>query len=87
MDSCWAFFEEDPRFFDMSTLGPRFEIEDTPLDAAGLNRAARDVKAQLPQLLTAKIREHRGGIPTMTPDGAHCRAGPGGAGLFLCERL
>jgi 4-methylaminobutanoate oxidase (formaldehyde-forming) len=29
------------------------------------------VKQQLPILLQAKVREHRGGIPTMTADGQH----------------
>jgi glycine/D-amino acid oxidase-like deaminating enzyme len=32
---------------------------------------AEDVKSQLPILRTAKVREHRGGIATMTADGQH----------------
>jgi glycine/D-amino acid oxidase-like deaminating enzyme len=67
----WGVYEEEPRFFDMGTLGSKFDIKDMPLDAEVLWRAARDVKCQLPILLTAKIREHRGGIPTMTADGQH----------------
>ncbi len=67
----WGVYEEEPRFFDMSTLGSRFQIKDLPLDAEVLWRAAREVRAQLPISLEAKVREHRGGIPTMTADGQH----------------
>ena len=67
----WGVYEEHPRFFDMSRLGDRFQIKDMPLDASVLWRYAEDVKPQLPILLRAKVREHRGGIPTMTADGQH----------------
>lgn len=67
----WGVYEEDPRFFDMKALGDEFQIKDMPLDASVLWRYAEDVKPQLPILLKAKVREHRGGIPTMTADGQH----------------
>ncbi len=67
----WGVYEEDPRFFDMSSLGEKFQVKDMVLDAEVLWRYADDVKRQLPILLTAKVREHRGGIPTMTADGQH----------------
>ena len=67
----WGVYEEDPRFFDMQSLGPSFDIKDMPLDIEVLRSAADDVKAQLPILQTAKVREFRGGIPTMTADGQH----------------
>jgi len=67
----WGVYEEDPRFFDMDALGEKFHIKDMPLDAEVLWRYADDVKQQLPILLKAKVREHRGGIPTMTADGQH----------------
>src|SRR5262245_55275098 len=67
----WGVYEEDPRFFDMSSLGESFQIKDMPLDADVLWRYADDVKRQLPVLLRANVREHRGGIPTMTADGQH----------------
>jgi glycine/D-amino acid oxidase-like deaminating enzyme len=67
----WGVYEEDPRFFDMTALGETFQIKDMPLDAGVLWRYADDVKQQLPILLKAKVREHRGGIPTMTADGQH----------------
>jgi len=67
----WGVYEEDPRFFDMSAVDENFQIKDMALDPNVLWRYAEDVKAQLPVLLRAKVREHRGGIPTMTADGQH----------------
>jgi glycine/D-amino acid oxidase-like deaminating enzyme len=67
----WGVYEEEPRFFDMQSLGPTFDVKDMPLDMQVLRSAAEDVKAQLPVLRTAKVREFRGGIPTMTADGQH----------------
>lgn len=82
----WGVYEEDPRFFDMNKLGPRFHVKDMPLDAGVLKRAAEDVKVQLPILVQARIREHRGGIPTMTADGQHI-VGPAPAawGFFFAS--
>ena len=67
----WGVYEEDPRFFDMQSLGPAFDIKDMPLDMEVLRSAADEVKAQMPILRTANVRELRGGIPTMTADGQH----------------
>jgi glycine/D-amino acid oxidase-like deaminating enzyme len=67
----WGVYEENPSFFDMNELGEKFQIKDMPLDAGVLWHYAEDVKSQLPILLKAKVREHRGGIPTMTGDGQH----------------
>jgi len=67
----WGVYEEDPRFFDMSSLGDKFQIKDMALDPRVLWRYAEDVRPQLPVLLKAKVCEHRGGIPTMTADGQH----------------
>src|SRR5262245_40796175 len=67
----WGVYEEDPRFFEMDSLGESFQITDMPLDASVLRRYADDVKPQLPVLSKANVREHRGGIPTMTADGQH----------------
>jgi 4-methylaminobutanoate oxidase (formaldehyde-forming) len=67
----WGVYEERPRFFDMNALGEGFQIKDMPLDASVLWHYAEDVKPQLPILQKAKVREHRGGIPTMTADGQH----------------
>jgi 4-methylaminobutanoate oxidase (formaldehyde-forming) len=67
----WGVYEENPRFFDMAALGDAFQIKDMKLDAQVLWHYAEDVRAQLPILLQAKVREHRGGIPTITADGLH----------------
>jgi glycine/D-amino acid oxidase-like deaminating enzyme len=82
----WGVYEEDPCFFDMQSLGPHFDIKDMPLDIKVLRNAAEDVKAQLPILQTAKVREFRGGIPTMTADGHHI-VGPAPAvkGFFFAS--
>jgi glycine/D-amino acid oxidase-like deaminating enzyme len=82
----WGVYEEDPRFFDMHSLGPSFDMKDVPLDIEVLRSAADDVKAQIPILQTAKVREFRGGIPTMTADGQHI-LGPDAAvdGFFFAS--
>jgi 4-methylaminobutanoate oxidase (formaldehyde-forming) len=67
----WGVYEEHPTFFDMAALGDAFQVKDMKLDAGLLRHYAEDVRAQLPILLEAKVREHRGGIPTMTADGQH----------------
>ncbi|MGV2287758.1 FAD-binding oxidoreductase [Trinickia sp. YCB016] len=67
----WGVYEDNPRFFDMNGFDANFDIKDLSLDAEILWRYARDVEAQLPVLLKAGVREHRGGLPTMTADGQH----------------
>jgi 4-methylaminobutanoate oxidase (formaldehyde-forming) len=80
----WGGYEEDPRAFDMDALGEDFQIADTPLDADVLWRLAHDVRRQLPVLGEAKIREHRGGLPTMTADGQHIVGpAPAAEGFFV----
>jgi len=80
----WGAYEEGPRFFDMRALGAGFQIRDMPLDPEVLWLCAGEVKDQLPILLKAKVREHRGGIPTMTADGQHIVGpAPGARGFFI----
>ncbi|WP_176135193.1 NAD(P)/FAD-dependent oxidoreductase [Paraburkholderia atlantica] len=67
----WGVYEENPRFFDMNGFDANFDVKDLSLDADVLWHYARDVEAQLPMLLNTAIREHRGGLPTMTADGQH----------------
>jgi 4-methylaminobutanoate oxidase (formaldehyde-forming) len=82
----WGVYEESPRFFDMQSLGPGFHIKDTPLDIEVLREAAGDVKDQMPILETAKVREFRGGIPTMTADGQHILGpAPGVKGFYFAS--
>ena len=82
----WGVYEESPRFFDMQSLGAGFDVKDMPLDIGVLHAAAGEVKDQLPSLQTAKVREFRGGIPTMTADGHHV-LGPatGATGFYFAS--
>jgi glycine/D-amino acid oxidase-like deaminating enzyme len=82
----WGAYEEDPRFVDMDALGDAFDIKDTPLDADVLWRHAREVEPQLPILLKATVREHRGGMPTITADGQYVVGpSPAVAGFFFAS--
>src|SRR5262249_2402919 len=79
----WGGFEEAPKQFDMDALDARFQIKDLALDREVLRRLAEDIKEQMPILLAAPVREHRGGLPTMTADGQHIIGpAPAAAGFF-----
>jgi 4-methylaminobutanoate oxidase (formaldehyde-forming) len=80
----WGVFEENPRQFDMDALDGHFQTADLSLDPDVLWRAAEEVALQLPALRAAGVREHRGGLPTMTGDGQHI-VGPASAaeGFFI----
>ena len=80
----WGVFEEDPRQFDMDELDGRFQIAELDLDPEVLWRAAEEVARQLPALRAAGVREHRGGLPTMTADGQHIVGpAPAAEGFFI----
>lgn len=82
----WGVYEETPCFFDMQSLGATFDIMDMPLDIQVLRSAATEVREQLPVLQTAKVREFRGGIPTMTADGYHILGpAPGVEGFYFAS--
>ncbi|MCK1479701.1 FAD-binding oxidoreductase [Bradyrhizobium sp. 197] len=82
----WGVYAEAPRFFDMQSLGPNFDIKDMPLDIEVLRSAATDIKDLLPILQTACVRELRGGIPTMTADGHHILGpAPGAEGFYFAS--
>jgi 4-methylaminobutanoate oxidase (formaldehyde-forming) len=79
-------YETDPVQFDMDALPKDFSIADTPLDLGVLRRLLARVRDQLPVLDDVPIRVHRGGIPTMTPDGQHIVGPvPGARGLFVAS--
>jgi 4-methylaminobutanoate oxidase (formaldehyde-forming) len=65
-------YEADPIQFDGEHLPEGFQIAQLELDLAVLRRLADRVREQLPvfQDVFARgaIREHRGGLPTMSPD-------------------
>ncbi|MBV8999173.1 MAG: FAD-binding oxidoreductase [Solirubrobacterales bacterium] len=80
----WGVFEEDPRQFDMDELDGHFQIAELDLDPEVLWRAAEEVALQLPALRAAGVREHRGGLPTMTADGQHIVGpAPAAEGFFI----
>jgi 4-methylaminobutanoate oxidase (formaldehyde-forming) len=86
---CWGGFlvggyETEPTQFDMDEFPKDFSIADTPLDLALLSRLVDQVRDQFPVLQGAPVRVHRGGIPTMTPDGQHIIGSvPGTEGFFV----
>jgi len=88
---CWGGFlvggyETDPMPFDMAQLPTTFSIADTPLDLGVLLRLVKQVHDQFPALREPSIRVHRGGIPTMTPDGQHLVGPvPGADGFFIAS--
>jgi len=66
-------YEPDPRAYDSERLPDGFQIRDLDLDLGVLGRLANAVREQLPifqdVLRRGAIQEHRGGLPTMSPDG------------------
>ena len=79
-------YEDDPAQYAMHTLPPDFQIKDLPLDLSVLRRFADSVREQFPILHDFTVREHRGGLPTMTPDGEHIVGPvPGVRGFFVAS--
>lgn len=77
-------YEQDPLQLDLSALPADFRIEDLPLDLSVLRRLAASVEEQFPIFRDIALQEHRGGLPTMTADGAHVVGpAPGVPGLFV----
>jgi glycine/D-amino acid oxidase-like deaminating enzyme len=64
-------YESDPLQFDMANLPAGFGIDDLPLDVSVLHRLAGLVLEQFPIFGKITVKEHRGGLPTMTADGEH----------------
>jgi glycine/D-amino acid oxidase-like deaminating enzyme len=62
-------YEAHPVQVDMRTVPADFQIQDLALDLGVLSALAARVAAQFPIFGAAPIRVHRGGLPTMTPDG------------------
>jgi glycine/D-amino acid oxidase-like deaminating enzyme len=64
-------YESDPLQLDMANLPAAFGIDDLPLDLSVLRRLIDCVADQFPVFREIAVKEHRGGLPTMTPDGEH----------------
>ncbi len=81
-------YEERPLQYSMSALTSSFDIKDMPLDLEILRALAGRVREQLPIFAKLggdiRVREHRGGLPTMTADGEHSVGPvPEARGLFV----
>jgi glycine/D-amino acid oxidase-like deaminating enzyme len=64
-------YEDHPLQIDMRKEPEGFQVRDMPLDVNVLWGLAGEVAAHFPALRGAKLREHRGGLPTISPDGEH----------------
>jgi len=64
-------YEDTPLQVDMRAQPEGFQISDLPLDIDVLWGLTKEVRTHFPVLENVKIREHRGGLPTMSPDGQH----------------
>ena len=79
-------YEDEPRVVDPSAHGPAFQIADLDLDLGVLRGLVEEVGAHVPVLRDAPVAIHRGGLPTMTPDGYPILgAVPGLDGLFVAS--
>ena len=79
-------YEPDPVQVDAAALPAGFQVNELALDVAVLRRLAGTVTAQFPILREFEVREHRGGLPTMTADGRHIVGPvPGIRGLFVAS--
>jgi len=77
-------YEADPVQYDMQAMPPGYRIEALALDLGVLRRLAERVHEQFPVFRDAAVREHRGGLPTMTADGEHVLGPtPGLRGLYV----
>jgi 4-methylaminobutanoate oxidase (formaldehyde-forming) len=64
-------YEDDPLQIDMREEPEDFQVRDLPLDVGVLWGLAGEVAAHFPALRGVRLREHRGGLPTISPDGEH----------------
>jgi 4-methylaminobutanoate oxidase (formaldehyde-forming) len=79
-------YEDAPRVLGREGLPPGFEIATLPLDLGVLRALVDEVAAHFPALREARIAVHRGGAPTMTPDGRPLVGRvPGLDGLFVAS--
>jgi glycine/D-amino acid oxidase-like deaminating enzyme len=62
-------YEDRPRVIDAAAWPPDFDIAQLDLDLGVLRALVDEVIEHFPVLATARVALHRGGAPTMTPDG------------------
>ena len=79
-------YEDAPRVLGREGLPPGFQIAALELDLGVLRALVDEVAGHFPVLREAKIAVHRGGAPTMTPDGRPILGRvPGLDGLFVAS--
>jgi glycine/D-amino acid oxidase-like deaminating enzyme len=79
-------YEDAPRVLGHEGLPPGFQIAALELDLGVLRGLVDEVAAHFPALRDAKVAVHRGGAPTMTPDGRPILGRvPGLEGLFVAS--
>jgi 4-methylaminobutanoate oxidase (formaldehyde-forming) len=79
-------YEDRPRVIDAAALPPGFDIAQLDLDLGVLRALVDEVIEHFPVLRTARVAVHRGGAPTMTPDGRPILGSvPGLDGLYVAS--
>ncbi len=79
-------YEDHPRVIDAAQFPPGFQIADLPLDLTVLRALVDEVGDRFPALRSAPVALHRGGAPTMTPDGRPLLGPvPGLEGLYVAS--
>ena len=62
-------YEPQPMMLDPHAVSPGMDVESVQLDIAVLEDLARQITDVMPVFNDFQVREHRGGLPTMTVDG------------------
>jgi glycine/D-amino acid oxidase-like deaminating enzyme len=79
-------YEDAPLVVDPVERGPGFQIADLDLDLGVLRGLVDEVAEHVPILKDAPVAVHRGGLPTMTPDGQPLLGPvPGLDGLYVAS--
>lgn len=79
-------YEDAPLVIEPAALPPGFQVAQLALDLGVLRALADEVAERFPALRGARIAVHRGGLPTMTPDGQPLLGPvPGLHGLYVAS--
>jgi glycine/D-amino acid oxidase-like deaminating enzyme len=79
-------YEDAPLVVDPAGLPAGFQVAQLALDLGVLRALTDEVAARFPALRDARVAVHRGGLPTMTPDGNPVLGPvPGLAGLYVAS--
>ncbi|HYB43020.1 MAG TPA: FAD-binding oxidoreductase [Candidatus Methylomirabilis sp.] len=79
-------YEDHPQVIDTRRWAASFQIAELPLDLGVLRSLVDEVADHFPVLRSAPVAVHRGGAPTMTPDGRPILgAVPGLEGFYVAS--